>query len=416
MTKKISSITIENYKAFRKKHTINLNNLTLFFGYNNTGKSALIRLFPLLKDSFNPNKASFFTSSYLDYSSSSIRGALYKQLTTNDERKLSFGLSWNSGESLEFSLQQNGLDPEIMSSLKITLEDKALEFQPYLEDMTKLENKLDPTDLVSFYNFRLPNNDTYNNLITNFSKSVHWISSTRIHPPRKFEIGIGIPLQIEPNGNGVGPLIWHLAENKSPSIDDINEWLLNTCDRALDFKDDMGSTDGRKFVSLETVSSNDKSKDDNDRSIRTPILDSGEGIAQALPVVVLCAMAANGELGEAPIIAVEQPELHLHPQATVELANFLIACIKKNPNVRYILETHSESFLRALQIAIVNGTLKTDDFSCYWVSNSGLSSNANPIEFDKDGFISSSWPQGVFREAINQAKELVNLRRSKAKK
>ncbi|MGR5558960.1 AAA family ATPase [Vibrio fortis] len=144
------------------------------------------------------------------------------------------------------------------------------------------------------------------------------------------------------------------------------------------------------------------------------MLDSGEGIAQALPVVVLCAMAANGELGATPIIAVEQPELHLHPQATVELANFLLICIEKNPNVRFVLETHSESFLKALQIAIVKGSLNSEEFSCYWVSHELSGSKANNVNFDSEGFITSSWPQGVFRETINQAKELVTLRQEKA--
>ncbi|CAK3091912.1 AAA domain-containing protein [Vibrio crassostreae] len=421
MNKQINSVSVENYKAFRGKHTIELKNLTLLFGYNNTGKSALIRLFPLLKDSFSKNQDKFYTPSYLDYSSPSIRGALFNQLNTKDERKLSFGLNWDENSSLDFTLQQDGLDPEVMSSLKIRTDGHTYEYQPSLDNMMKLENKSDSNELISFHDFKHPENDLYNRIIENFSNSIHWVSSTRIHPPRKFEVGIGVPLEVLPSGDGVGPMLWYLAEHKSASIEDINAWLLNTCNRKLDFRDDFGSISGRKFVSLETVNStlaengksSDTQSDNTEATIRTPILDSGEGIAQALPVVVLCAMAANGELGETPVIAVEQPELHLHPQATVELASFLITCIKKNPNVRFVLETHSESFLRALQIAIVKGSLNSEKFSCYWVSHEHTGSKANKVNFDSEGFITSSWPQGVFREAINQAKQLVSLRQNK---
>ncbi|PMO85937.1 hypothetical protein BCT01_02585 [Vibrio tasmaniensis] len=422
MTKQINSISVENYKAFRNKHTIQLKNLTLLFGYNNTGKSALIRLFPLLKDSFSKNQSKFYTPSYLDYSSPAIRGALFEQLNTANERKLGLALEWDENNSIDFSLQQTGLEPEVMNSLKIKADGQTKDYQPSIDDMMKLECKSDPADVISFHNFKLPDNNSYNQLIKNFSNSVHWVSSTRVHPPRKFEIGIGVPLEIQPNGEGVGPMLWYLAENKSPSIEDINAWLLKTCNRKLDFTDDFGSISGKKFVSLETVDAIPPNAEDSsdlqdetsvERKIRTPILDSGEGIAQALPVAVLCAMASNGELGDTPVIAVEQPELHLHPQATVELANFLIRCITKNPNVRFILETHSESFLRALQIAIVNGALNSQKFSCYWVSKERTGSKTNTVNFDNDGFITSSWPQGVFRETINQAKELVTLRRSK---
>ena len=413
MAPKISNITLENYRAFRHEHKISINNLTLFFGYNNTGKSALIRLFQLLKDSFSNRKPPCFTKSYLDYSSASIRGALFKQLTTQNERRLSFGLDWDTGDSINFSLSQTGLDPEVMNKLRITLNGAISEYHPSIEDTSKLENKSDSTEQVSFYNFRLQNAPEFNELIDSFSNSIHWISSVRNHPPRKFEVGIGIPINLMPNGDGIGPLIWYLNETQSDSIYDINQWLEKTCNRKFDFVDDMGSVEGRKFVTLETVNVEQLVQEGNSQAIRTPILDSGEGIAQALPVVVLSAMAANGELGDNPIIAVEQPELHLHPQATVDLANFLITCIKKNKNVRYILETHSESFLRAIQIAIVEESIKTDEISCYWIAKDDNCSTPNAVNFDHNGFITSSWPQGVFRETLNQSKELVQLRKNK---
>lgn len=83
-------------------------------------------------------------------------------------------------------------------------------------------------------------------------------------------------------------------------------------------------------------------------------MDSGEGIAQALPVITLCAQAANNELGKFPIVVLEQPELHLHPDATVELAEFICRCAQKNKNARFIIETHSESFLLAIQKSLVS--------------------------------------------------------------
>lgn len=410
MTKLLTKISIENYRAFEGHHTIDLKNLTLFFGYNNTGKSALVRLFPLLSDSVNSSKPTFYTRSYLDYSSPAIRGSLFKELATFGKRRLSFSMKWSDDTSLSFSLQQRGLEAERMVSLEVSeAGTPPKKYEEYAEDFEKLQNKDNGTEIIDFHNFRFENSHTLNELLETYSNSVFWMSATRIHPPRQFEVGMGVKLKIEHDGSGVGPVIWSLAERSSPSLEDINNWLEETCGRKLTFNMDLGSRDGRKTVSLETANEQLEGSD----SLRTPILDSGEGITQALPVVTLCAMAANGELGSSPIVVVEQPELHLHPQATVSLAKFLISCVKKNPNVRYVLETHSESFLRAIQIALVQDELKIDDFSCYWISKNEQQSRLTPVDFDEQGFITSVWPAGVFRETINQAKELVQLRNNK---
>ncbi|MEZ8651709.1 AAA family ATPase [Vibrio splendidus] len=403
---KLKSFSVGNYKAFKRNQTIDLNNLTLFFGYNNTGKSALVRALPLLSDSMKVRNNSFYTPSFLDYSSESVRGGLFSDITTSGEHKLSFGLHWENESSFDFTLQQSGLEPEKMTSLRIRLNGETKEYQESIESDDKMENKDNRDETINFSGFRLSNSSELNDVISNFSNSVHWVSSTRVHPPREFDIGVGVSTSIDHKGNGIGPAIWALYENNSPSITDINHWLTTTCGRKIDFSSTTTSSNRRRKVKLETVS------ESLDSPFRVAILDSGEGIAQALPVVVLAAMAANGELGSNPIITIEQPELHLHPQASIDLANFIISCIKKNSNVNFVLETHSESFLRALQIAIVDASLDENNFSCYWISMTNEGANVEPIGFDSEGYISNAWPQDVFRETINQAKELVSKRRA----
>jgi hypothetical protein len=411
-SKILKSIKYKNYKAFKGQHTIDLKNLTLLFGYNNTGKSALVRSFPLLSDSMRGNKPNYFTVSFLDYSSESLRGGMFDNVVTSGESRLGFGLEWHNGDALEFELQKLGSEAEIMTSLSVSTENRQLAYIPSIDSEGMLENVNDSSDVINFHGFRLTEESTFNELISQFSNSVHWVSSTRIPPQRFFEVGVGVPLKIMPNGAGVGPAIWHLNEQNSNSIEDINGWLRATCQREIFFGAlSSSATSGRMRVGLDTVSI----LEDSGSTHRVPILDSGEGIAQALPVVVLAAMAANGELGASPIIVVEQPELHLHPHASVELANFIIKCIQKNSSIRFILETHSESFLRALQIAILDTELSTENFSCYWTSRSDQGSVLDSISFDSEAYLSSAWPQEVFRESLNQAKRLVRLRQEKAK-
>jgi len=46
---------------------------------------------------------------------------------------------------------------------------------------------------------------------------------------------------------------------------------------------------------------------------RFALADLGEGITQALPVVVLGCLAESGELGAEPVLCIEQPEVVSHP-------------------------------------------------------------------------------------------------------
>jgi predicted ATPase len=227
----------------------------------------------------------------------------------------------------------------------------------------------------------------------------------RTPPPRDFEIGLGVPIGINYKGEGIGQTLWYIYKNNTGAYNDINLWLKKTTNRELIMDSSQMSAikAGRSRVKLQTIN-------DSPNSPQVDIIDSGEGIAQALPVVVLCAMAANGMLGETPIIAIEQPELHLHPKAIIILADFLIGIIKSNEKIKLVIETHSESFLLAIQTAIVKEELRCNELSCYWVDKVDNETSVSEITFDSQGFIEGSWPQSVFREIIAQSKELLNAR------
>ena len=71
--------------------------------------------------------------------------------------------------------------------------------------------------------------------------------------------------------------------------------------------------------------------------------DIGFGASQVLPVLI------QSLLAEKTLVVIEQPELHLHPEAQARLADFFIECVSKENSPRFILETHSEHFLLRLQ-------------------------------------------------------------------
>ena len=86
---------------------------------------------------------------------------------------------------------------------------------------------------------------------------------------------------------------------------------------------------------------------DEVRQIELSPQDIGVGISQVLPVLVSALHQRTG------ILAVEQPELHIHPAFQVTLGDLFIEQIRERPDLNFILETHSEHltlrFLRRIR-------------------------------------------------------------------
>ena len=147
--------------------------------------------------------------------------------------------------------------------------------------------------------------------------------------------------------------------------------------------------------------------------------DVGFGISQVLPVLVQCYYAPQGS-----IIIVEQPEIHLHPNAQATLADVLINVINSREdgidrNIQLIIETHSEHFLRRLQRRIAEGKIIDEDkVSAYFADVSKKTAHLEPLEIDEYGNI-LNWPENFFGDEMGdvtaQAKAALQRRIKQAK-
>ena len=81
----------------------------------------------------------------------------------------------------------------------------------------------------------------------------------------------------------------------------------------------------------------------------------GVGASQLLPVIVLILGASPGDFA-----LLEQPELHLHPKVQSRLADFFATA---RPDVRALVETHSEYLVTRLRLHIAEEKLAPDDVS-----------------------------------------------------
>lgn len=135
--------------------------------------------------------------------------------------------------------------------------------------------------------------------------------------------------------------------------------------------------------------------------------DVGIGISQVVPVVVTALQ------GEQNLIAIEQPELHLHPKLQAELGDLFIEVAFGSRKHQVLLETHSEHIILRLLRRIRETAeeelpegkmpLKPDDLAVYFIDSGPTGLRATRLRVDDTGEFIDRWPSGFFDE---RAKEL----------
>ncbi len=180
---------------------------------------------------------------------------------------------------------------------------------------------------------------------------------------------------------------------QSKRLDQLNKWV-----EAIFPGCHIESKAVEELVRLEIVRS------DGGREV---ISDVGFGISQVLPILVQAAvMPADTTL------LIEQPELHLHPSAQTKFAEVIADA--SNSGRRFLIETHSEHFVRGLQLAVSNGSAKKglianrllpSDVAFIYVPR--FPAAPHQLSLDEWGEFVVPWPSGFFDEGYLAAMKLL---------
>ena len=127
----------------------------------------------------------------------------------------------------------------------------------------------------------------------------------------------------------------------------------------------------------------------NQRSPEVLITDVGIGVSQILPVLVLCYYVPEGST-----IILEQPELHLHPSVQAGLADVFIDVLKRR-NIQIVVESHSEHFMRRLQLRLAEEKIVPDDTALYFCEMREGESVLTELDVDMFGHV-RNWPEDFF--------------------
>ena len=138
------------------------------------------------------------------------------------------------------------------------------------------------------------------------------------------------------------------------------------------------------------------------------ISDKGFGYSQLLPIIIMLwnwtfrmtETRLKTERLNTKIIAIEQPELHLHPNMQVMFIDALISAIveakKLNLPIKFIIETHSQVMINRIGLHIAKHNIESERVSILLFDEMPIGGkNVRVASYNEEGFL-KDWPIGFF--------------------
>jgi len=422
---RLTRFSVENYRAFVDPTSIELRPLTLFFGYNSAGKSALLRLLPLVASSSSADQIA-----PLALDTPAVRGASFRDLLSRQSSSpsMQLALEWaEDNESLGVRLDIRDIpERQLQIVERLRIHQGSSDFDAMwnaspdsLASRSRSYEIVRPgaareTVAIPFQGLAptLGSARTRDAALERAAEAlrglrdrVHWLSSLRTVPERVPPFGVP-PARPIFDGANAGDYLAHDAIADNRLVQSVSEVFERITGHRLGIKRYALGGEERYSIVVTSLA--------GAPPLEIPIVDTGEGMAQLLPVVVLGCLAQLGRLAPDSILAVEHPELHLHPAAHAGLAEFFCSLAVREGAPISVIETHSASFLLRVQIAIARGELPADRVIVHWVRPLDRGSVADAITFDAAARPQGAgWPPGVFSEDLAQTRELLAIRKAK---
>ena len=130
-------------------------------------------------------------------------------------------------------------------------------------------------------------------------------------------------------------------------------------------------------------------------SVPTALTDVGFGVSQVLPALVLLYYVPEGS-----IVLMEQPEIHLHPAVQSGLADLMLN-VATARNVQIVVESHSEHLMRRLQRRVAEEEASSEHVKLYFVSNDRGVARVSDLALNKWGEI-ENWPDNFFGDEMGE--------------
>jgi len=399
----IEHITVQGYKPYATQCRLEIRPVTVLVGPNNSGKSALARLIPLvagglLADQGDP----------IPLESLGIRhGTTFHDLLSNRSLhgKIALKVGWKcDGEPIQLELEiqavavGHGADVrQVIVRWGLSWKGEQIELsRPNLDEARYEQVNGGGTIQLAWSGLwpevkgeaALPDwIGRARDRLRKWARGVYYLKSPRAMPDGPFRVGA------HPNGDDIsgGAAALLLASDEALEAK-TNQWFERMFKVGLEVS---RTADVAQIVIRAPGSS------------PIPIEQGGQGLAQVLPVIV--AILAAVERGEG-VDLIEHPEAELHPGVHEHVAELLLEgrCDLDRP---LLIETHAEMLLLRIRRQIAEGRLRPEQVAIYWVDRTAEGAEIREVRLHPSGAV-ENWPEGVFYEDYE---EVLAIRRAARK-
>ncbi|MCW1976108.1 AAA family ATPase [Xanthomonas campestris] len=413
---KLAGLSCSRYKKFKDSTVIGITPLTIVIGKNGSGKSVVSRLPVLIAGSMSAN-----VDGILDLNAGGIWHAksLHDLVHARSALPFSLGATFSDGH-LKISFETN---------LLYVNESKRLAVDRFSAKLN--ENEIVVAEVADLD--QLSHDERQYRIVVGGVEKVEKVAWHGLIPDlshvftdvdshlRKIKAALALPSYLGPfrvEAIGAGRYPHQKVESLGPKGERTLDFLAND---KLRRKGEVSAKVREWFV--KTMGGGV----DTDISGEAPVVqvaagnldfkvdfaDTGAGFSQCLPVVVQNFAYQSGQLN-APILVVEQPELHLHPAAHGDMADLMMDSVISGAVC--VVETHSEQFISRIRRRIAEGKISCEMVSILSVDHIDPGSDEveplRAISFNERGE-PSAWPRGVFEESLDDLRLLRNAARER---
>lgn len=433
----LTKIRAQNFKSWKDTGEIRIAPLTGFFGTNSSGKTSLLQMLLLLKQTALSRDINLILRTYWDRNDYLNLGTL-PELIFAAENTLHFEVGWQLAESLPLPEPEH-VEPvqHLTFSTEIVTEITELKQRRnyvqgiryegdngFLAEMTRntkdsytVRAEVNGSEFarpqgrprarfsppIKCYGFSseavlyYTNGSVLNQLGYEFERlfsRVYHLGPLREYPQRTYSWAGEEPGDVGLKGETAIPAllargstrVYKTGKNRQMTLEQrIAKWLAEM-GLVASFRTERISENAPYYRVLVRRHKN---------SAEVPLTDVGFGVSQVLPVLVLAYYCPEGST-----LVLEQPEIHLHPAVQSVLADVLIDAIQRR-NIQVILESHSEYLLRRIQRHLSENRLEVDKTAFYFCNYVEDRSEIAPLELDMFGNI-QNWPKDFFGDLTGE--------------
>jgi len=377
----IDYISFKNYRAFKEKQELRIRPITVLFGKNNSGKSAILKLPALISSSLMMNNEEVFSMQTEDGVDvcKEMRDVVYNKAIRTVE--------------IETKDSKNGIEFDYSFNIDSTREIQSHLDSWRIKDSNVGELKILPDDDKHFHGV-IPKGDfidsKYVDSLIKLRFFTDYIGSHRYNPPIDLRLNAS-NRRLYSGIDGRYCYDWLVSEFSKTSSEYAQQIAKWYSDNFEGWRIDVDKSHAPLYH-INFVNG----------VLENYITDTGEGIIQSLPIVIRAIRPCDVPT----MIMLEEPETHLHPAAHGNLSQLIAESTMRDGNKSYLIETHSKNFILRLRRLIAEKKISKDDVALYYIkfNEETKSSSLEEILLTEKGMIdpSSRWPDNVFEESMDE--------------